>query len=483
MASAGAIVCDGRMRRREFLRSAAFCACAAGMRGWSEAVQSRQTIDVRILRDQCLGTMPAEFIGLGYEISSVATSGLLSASNRTYVALVRQLGARGVIRIGGNTSDYSAFWTRATAVSAPKETVINARSLRDLAGFLRATGWSLIWGLNLGGGSIEQAVEEARAVASTAGDRLLAFEIGNEPDLFLHEGHRRQYSYENYLAEFRRCKAAIRAVLPSAAFAGPDAAVATDWVTQFAADEGHDLRLLTHHYYCEGQSPRSTTDKLLRPDPKLAAMLDRMQAANRAAEVPYRICETNSFSGGGRPNVSDTFAAALWALDYLCVLAWHGADGVNMETGVNQLGFISSYSPIADDEHGHYTAAPEYYGMLAFAEGCRGERVAAVYDPGAINLTAYATVDATSAATAVIINKDVSADAQVRIAADSKTGGARVMRLTGPALNSKADVKLGDAAVATDGRWRGRYEAARVANGGCSVDVPAGSAAIVKLDA
>ena len=142
-----------------------------------------------------------------------------------------------------------------------------------------------------------------------------------------------------------------------------------------------------------------------------------MQAASRAAEVPYRICETNSFSGGGRPGVSDTFAASLWALDYLCVLAWHGADGVNMETGVNQLGFISSYSPIADDEHGHYTATPEYYGMLAFAEGCRGERVAAHYDPGATDLTAYATVDANGAAKAVIVNKDVSADAEVRIAA------------------------------------------------------------------
>jgi hypothetical protein len=427
--------------------------------------------------------MPAEFMGLGYEISSLATSGLLSASNGAYVELVRQLGTRGVIRVGGNTSDYSAFSTLATAVSAPKATVINARSLRDLAGFLRATGWSMIWGLNLGGGSIERAVEEARAVASTAGDRLLAFEIGNEPDLFVHEGHRRQYSYEDYLQEYRRYKAAIRAVLPSAAFAGPDAAIATDWVARFAADEGNDLRLLTHHYYREGQSPRSTMDKLLGPDPKLAAMLERMQEAGRTAEVPYRICETNSFSGGGRPGVSDTFAAALWALDYLCVLAWHGADGVNMETGVNQLGFISSYSPIADDEHGHYTAAPEYYGMLAFAEGCRGERFAAHYDPGTTNLTAYATVDAMGAATAVIVNKDVSTDAEVRVAAGTKAGRARVMRLTAPSLESKGSVKLGSAAVGPDGRWRGRYESAPVANGGCSIHVPAASAAIVKLDA
>ncbi len=394
-------------------------------------------------------------MGLGYEISSVATPGLLSASNRIYVELVRQLGRDGVIRIGGNTSDYSAFSPHAASVSAPKATVINEQSLRDLASFLRATGWSMIWGLNLGGGSIDRAVEEARAVASTAGDGLLAFEIGNEPDLFVHEGHRQHFSYDDYLIEYRRYKTAIRAVLPQAVFAGPDAAVTTGWVERFAADEGHDLRLLTHHYYREGQSPRSTMDKLLQPDPKLAAMLERMRAVSSSARVPYRICETNSFSGGGRPGVSDTFTAALWALDYLCVLAWHGADGVNMETGVNQLDFISSYSPIADDEHGHYSAAPEYYGMLAFAEGCRGERVAARYDPGAIDLTAYATVDTMGAATAVLVNKDVSANAEVHVSAGRKTDRARVMRLTAPSLDSKSSVKLGGAAVGADGRWHG----------------------------
>ncbi|MGA9719506.1 MAG: hypothetical protein WBQ79_14590, partial [Acidobacteriaceae bacterium] len=152
------------------------------MRGWSEGARPTRTIDLTIDRNQHLGQIPQDFMGLGYEISSVATPGLLSASNRIYVELVRQLGRDGVIRIGGNTSDYSAFSPHAASVSAPKATVINEQSLRDLASFLRATGWSMIWGLNLGGGSIDRAVEEARAVASTAGDGLLAFEIGNEPD-------------------------------------------------------------------------------------------------------------------------------------------------------------------------------------------------------------------------------------------------------------------------------------------------------------
>ena len=66
------------------------------------------------------------------------------------------------------------------------------------------------------------------------------------------------------------------------------------------------------------------------------------------------MCETNSFYGGGKDGVSNSFAAALWTLDYLLVLASYGCAGVNMETGVNHLGKISYYSPISDDLNGNY---------------------------------------------------------------------------------------------------------------------------------
>ena len=272
------------MNRRKFLRNAAL-STAAGFGARLVAASSRPVhrMDLTVHPDQRLGSIPADFMGLGYEISSVATPGLLSAANRVYVELVRRLGACGVIRIGGNTSDYSSFAARGTAVSAPKHSLINETGLREMAGFLDATEWSLIWGLNLGNGSVDDAVNEARAVAHAVGDRLLAFEVGNEPDLYVHEGHRPRYSYEQYLAEYRRYKAAVRAALPRVAFAGPDAAGATDWVERFATDEGHDLRLLTHHYYREGQNPASTADKLLRPDPKLPAMLERMREIGRAS--------------------------------------------------------------------------------------------------------------------------------------------------------------------------------------------------------
>lgn len=265
------------MHRREFLARSSRLA-AAFLPGTSSPI--RLTID----RAKPLASIPESFIGLGYEISSVARTGLLSASNRQYVELVQALAPNGTIRIGGNTSDYAKFSAAALAVSQPKGTVVNATNLRELGSFLDATGWDLIWGLNLGRGTAQEAVEEAQAVAAATKKHLFAFEIGNEPDLFgNHATHRPTgYGYKDFLTDYRRFKSAIRRVLPDAPFAGPDVATATDWVTQFAADEGADLKLLTHHYYRECANPTSTLDKLLRPDPKLTPELAQLRAASAA---------------------------------------------------------------------------------------------------------------------------------------------------------------------------------------------------------
>ena len=471
------------MNRRRFLAGSIGVA-ALSNRLTAAADAKAQAIRIGVNTGQPLGRIAQDFMGLGYEISSVATPGLLSAKNRTYVQLVKTLGTHGVIRIGGNTSDYASFSQHGKAVAAPKGTVLNVESLQELGSFLDATGWRLIWGLNLGGNSEQNVVAEAQAVAAAAKEKLLAFEIGNEPDLFGHGGaHRpKNYSYDDYLREYRRYKAAIRAKLPGAPFAGPDAATATDWVTRFAADEGNDLKLLTHHYYRECAGPGSTLEKLLRPDPKLTPELEKLRAASASCHVPYRICETNSFCGGGKPGVSDTFGAALWALDYMLTLAWADAAGINMEAGVNQLGFVSSYSPIGDDGHGHYSAAPEYCGMLAFAQACRGQRLPATYDASGVNLTAYAVLHDDRRVAITIINKDEVGDANVSVTADGQFRNASALRLNAPSLQNKDGVRLGGSTVAADGTWAPAHVEHLQVNGGeCKIAVPAGSAAIVTL--
>lgn len=442
------------------------------------------TVGIELDPATSLGAMPADFMGLGYEISSVAVPGLLSAKNHAYVRLVRNLGRQGVIRIGGNTSDFSSYDAKGAAVSAPKATVVNAQNLRELRTFLDAINWKLIWGLNLGADRLDNAVEEARAVVDAAGPRLLALEIGNEPDLFSRAGHRKgTYDYAAWHADYRRYKAAIRGQLPRAPFAGPDiAGTAVDWFEGFARDEGSDIALLAAHHYISGQAnPTSTLELMLAEEKKYQPALAKFQAIAQAAHLPYRICETASYSGGGKAGVSDTFAASLWVLDYLFVLASYGCAGVNMETGVNHLGWISHYTPISDDLKEHYGAAPEYYGLLAFAQMARGQRIATRCDAGGVNLTAHGMRDGAGALQLAVINKDLAQDASVEVSAAGGVKQAQVMRLTAAAATAMSGVKLGGTGVTSGGAWSGRSERIAVAQGKARLDVPKASAALLTL--
>ncbi len=419
-------------------------------------------VRVRIEPQSRLGRIPADFMGLGYEVSSVSERGLLAGSNRAYVELVRRLSPAGVIRIGGNTSDYAAWSPDGPAVSSPKATVVDRRGIRDLGTFLRATGWRLIWGFNLGRGSVDEAVDEAIAVAASVGDRLLAFEIGNEPDLFPGVHRPANYSYTDYYTEYRRFKKAIRDKLPNAPFAGPDVIVHADWLEQFARAEAGDIKLLTHHYYAEGppDNPSSTIENLLKPNAVLPGLLGRLQAASRSSGVPYRICETNSCFGGGKPGVSDTMAAALWGLDFLFTLAQFNAGGVNVETGVNHLGFLSYYTPITPD-----AIRPLYYGMLAFSLAGRGDRLALILDTTGLNITAYAVRSDRGEIWLTLVNKEAARDAHVRVDCPG-IAKASALRLTAPSLSSKDGVLLGGSAITRSGRWSpAKWEEARTTDG------------------
>ena len=474
------------MNRRNFLASTLSLAPSVLMRrAFSGSSESQDEVKMRLDLSRTMATIPADFTGLGYEISSVARQGLLSAENAVYVQLVRTLRERGVIRIGGNTADYASYSPEGSPMSLPetKGSVVNEAVLRDLGKFLAATGWQLIWTLNLGGKDQANAIQEAKAVAAAADGRLLGFEIGNEPDLFSGRHRNSNYSYADYLAEFRQLGGALRRAVPKASLIGPDAAREIDWVTKFAVDEGKHTKLLTAHYYRGGaKDPASTIDELLHDDPKLGPMLQSLKAASESSGIRYRICETNSFFGGGKPGVSDTFASALWVLDFMFTLASAGCAGVNMETGVNQLGFISSYSPVGDDENGHYWAAPEYYGMLAFRESAGGNIVGCDLDRRGKNIKAYAVKTPDGNLVLTLINKEPALSVTVLVALDQSAKGITGVRLSAPSLDSKSEVKLGGATVARDGSWRAsEIEKPDVLAGKLRIRVPAGSAVVVKV--
>lgn len=444
------------------------------------------TVPVKIQVDAntVVSRISPDFMGLGYETSAVAQTNYFSPKNAALIQLYRNLSPHGLIRIGGNISDHARYVPEGIpAVHTEKEvTIFNQTNLVDLAGFARATGWKVMWGLNLGTGSKAAAAQEAVAVSTALGTSLHSFEIGNEVDI--HGGYDGKYrDYAGYYSNYLAYKAVIRSALPQAVFSGPDVAWDLAWLTNFANAETGDIQLLTHHYYRTGaMRPEATIENLLQSDAAWAGKLQTMQQVGRDKQTAFRINEVNSFYGGGKPGVSDTFASALWALDYMFQLATYGGDGINLETDINQLGWISHYSPIVHDAAGRCRARPEYYGMLAFALAGNGDLIKLNLDKSDLNLTAYATKVEQGRLWITVVNKDLSRDAALETSLPDGYTVAEAFRLTAPSVLNKDQVTFAGAAVTESGQWSPQTpEPIQASNRKARLLVPQVSAVLLRL--
>ena len=422
--------------------------------------------------------LPPDFTGLGYEMSSVAPIGLLSPTNDRYVRLVKQLGSRGVLRVGGIVADFTRYDPEGISLADMHNTVITRQALEQFNAFLKAIGWTAIWSVNFAQGTVAEAVTEATAVHEVLGDRLLALEIGNEVENYARGKSFRKapYTYEQYRAEYTKWRAAILRAVPNARFAAPDTAGSVEWVENMAKDAHGDVQLLTTHYYRNGQK-NGSAEQLTHADPKLLDKMVRLRAAAQASGIAWRMCETNSFSGGGLPGVSNTLLGALWTLDFMAILAKYGCSGVNIETGVNQLGFVSSYSPIQDDGKANNTAGVPYYGMLAFAvarTGCT-QTIALEAPEAQPDLTFYGFGNSGKVKSLVLINR--SAAALDVSTAGLGLGKGMILRLSGPSVESRSDISFGGSAVGGNGHWAATVKESMRAG---AVHLPSMSAAVVQ---
>lgn len=398
-------------------------------------------------------TIPHDFTGLSYESAQLANPAFFSAANKPLVELFRGLSPSGNLRLGGGSSEFTTYSDTDPTVAPPFEvfgpdtsktvkhgTTTTALALRNLRGFLDATGWSCLYGLNLGQGTKENAAAEAAAVSRILGPRVLAFQIGNEPDSFRNRYRPATYGPDDYLKEWSTFHDAIVAVTPGAKFAGPDISNKFPYLTAFAA-QAHlhpDIILLTGHYYAMGpaRNPDATLDQLFEPDPKLATMhlhnLPDVEAAIKTAGLPFRMSEGNSCWDGGKPGVSDTLASALWCADMMLRFAQMGWVGVNLHGGGN--GF---YTPIAGAPSTGLAKRPEYFG-IQFAETLVGSTfMPSVMTGAGTHSTAYVLMKR-GKQYVVVINKE---NAAFDLALPSKTVG-KALALTGPAFDSKDGITL-----------------------------------------
>jgi hypothetical protein len=464
---------------------------------WGPQVQAQSqpagaSVTISLHPDKIVARVPGNYSGLSYESAQLARPEFFAPTNKVLIAFFRQLAKQGVLRIGGNTSEF-AVWSPGGAPTgsaeeaavgpdaggAKRQTTITPEAIRNLSGFLDATGWQLIYGLNMGHGNPARAAEEAKAVADSIGTRLIAFQIGNEPDLYHRNGLRPpNWTFEDYFSQWRQFFEAVRKAAPTASFGAPDVASDTDWIVEFAKKGADDIVLLSGHYYAEGPptDPRMTISRLLQRDPRLLVNVPRIMEASRKSRRPFRMTEGNSCYKGGKPGVSNTFASALWAADYMLFLAQSGYVGVNFHGGGNGV-----YTPIAGSIDSGFSARPIYYGLLLGEQFAGSKIVETQVDASGVNATAYAA-KTDSGLRVAIFNKDEQQPIQAVLHPRMKTRNATVWRMNAPGVDSETGVRLAGAEVSPEGLWSPQQEQPLTeAQGQYTIDLPAASAALVSF--
>ncbi len=456
-----------------------------GFCAWGVGLTAQASVTVTVDPKVAGSGVPADFIGLSFETEKALPNNgkyFFRAENKPLIALFHTLGIKS-LRIGGNTAD------------RPTIKVPSTSDLDSLFAFAKAAEVRVIYTLRMRDGEPKDAAELAKHIMEHYKPLLACFAIGNEPNVFSKE-------YPAYREAWQKYMEAVTAAAPEARFCGPSATPGkTAWARDFVHDFGRSGRIvfITQHDYPGGAGNKATNvvaarDKMLSP-----TWLDHYEQfyqsfASEALSngLPYRLEEANNFYNGGAKDVSDTFAAALWGLDYLHWWAAHRAAGINFHTGdqvaAGELMNSCRYATFWTSPDG-YNVHPIGYGIKAFDLGSHGQAVpATVAGSGNGNLTAYSVLAPDKGLCVTLINKEhgaVGRSAEVTINVGAPYVHGEMMLLTAPQADvaAKSGVTLGGAAIKDDGSWTGAWSpvAARSAPGAFTVTVPTATAAIVKL--
>lgn len=481
---------DRSCSRRTFLRLASFSTGALGaLRPLLALSQASDGATLTIQGHTPGIRVPPDFMGLSYENMQLEDPAFFSPGNQSLVEQFRRISPRGVLRLGGNTSEFG-WWKANASDKAPARVdspwkaageptqatvfAITPEAIDHLDGFLRATGWTCIYGLNLGYGTPATDVPEARYVSDKLGPRLQYFQIGNEVDLF--KGHLRDpatWGVGPYLEQWLAIARAVERAIPGVRFGMPDVAADVGWLPAIA-DRWAGIRdkpnvvTLSHHYYWSGPpaNPEANIENLLKVDPKVARFgaLSREAAETMGPGVTWRMTEGNTVYRGGKYGVSDVFAAALWGAEYLLELMSLGYCGVNLHGGSGHAQAVSVggvfhgealmkdptaphpkpfYTPIANEGtlagagvngklSSRYVLEPVGYGMKFVAPLAGCEIVPVQFAAAGAEASAYGVRRPNGKLLAIVLNKEPGRPLPVSMPA------CRVIsRLFAPALESR----------------------------------------------
>jgi len=436
------------------------------------------------------------FLGLSYQ-KTMITEPYFSADNTALVTLFNKLGP-GVLRIVAERPFDPIIWEP----SGPGLVygTVSKPDIARLAAFLKAVNWKVLYGVALAQNTAASAASEAAVAAQEFGSNLLGFEIGNEPDNYSNavygnppEAQVPGYTFQDYISttpvysssgallpSWPAFANAIEAAVPNAPLTGPTGGFGL--AEEFSAsNQASRVSLLTRHYYLPGTASPTLT-ALFTPDPRMALQFPKLAEYAAADKIPggYRISECNTFSNFA-PGVTDSFAAALWTIDFLFSNAVYKSSGVNFESGGYGPG---DFSPIFDNGTDVLGVGPDYYGLLAYSMLVKGGTMMNLQiAPSPTTFTAYAVLEADGSTDVIMNNKDPNDSVTVGLTPPNPVSRATSYLMTAPSLTATTGFQLGGSPIDPQGAWEPTSNPVwPIVDGSAVVTVPPASAQIVHIE-
>ncbi|KAM3414650.1 hypothetical protein BST61_g9809 [Cercospora zeina] len=353
------------------------------------------------------------FVSYSIEFSSLADfAGNFSNPNTYSYNLLENIasyaGSKPLIRVGGNTQDLTIFnasqESAAVQVYDPANPDYPANQTIGPAWFESYQTWPgyhFSHGFNLAEDSpedLEALLASVPYACKALEGRFYAWELGNEPDLFIapissHPPRPRDYNEADYVAEWLSWSRKIREEVAKAcpalntaerykflapSFAGAPRLSNFSVARTFSGglNDDNTVGIIAQHKYIasrgdpgitlQGTLMNHTNNK--RAVGQLAAVSASIYAIPDQSLVPENapiiLGEGNSLARQGIGGVSNSFGAALWGFDYALTLITGGLERWHMHQGTNYR--YQPWQPIETRNTTRGTKAP-YYGNIATA--------------------------------------------------------------------------------------------------------------------
>ncbi|KAJ3552241.1 hypothetical protein NM688_g4255 [Phlebia brevispora] len=353
------------------------------------------------------------FLGFSLEMSVVnqvvgSSPQILQVPFLNLMSIITERVGQVNVRVGGNTQDYAVYVdslpggqmvSKDTSSSTNPTETPTLYYTSDFV-YLFANVSSLVnvkWYLGVPMNDTSHLrLQMAELGESILGDHLLGLQVGNEPDLYASHGHRpASYNPANYNEEFGIVVDAINSdqnipihgnlVAPSIIGTQKGWTAEEVWDTGFVDQYSSSLGALAVERYpdnnCantyqnagfgEGKSSQDVFPNYLNHTSGVHLVQDYLSSTAFAQQKgkPFVMMETNTASCGGFPGVSDSFGAALWAIDYALQMAYGNFSGAHLHIGGMDVSYNPFTPPMTNESTSRqWTIGPVYYSVVAVAE-------------------------------------------------------------------------------------------------------------------